>query len=294
MTAPRSAPTVLQIVLGRRLALLRDGAGLTAAEAATRVRVDQTTITRMEKAETSLKWATVKALLELYGAGPAETEEFLALTEQANAPGWWQSFRDVLPSWFGVHVSLEGAAARIHTYEPQVIPGLLQTKEYAHAVLRSGLPRVTADVVERRVSLRLKRQDILTRTEPEPPRLWAVMDETCLRRTVGSRAVMCGQIDQLLRMAELPNVTLRICPFEAGLHPGGFGPFTVFRFEIPELPDVVCVDTLSRGQYSEDPEEVALFREALDHMSTYALSSARTRQFLMDVRDELTRSTSPR
>ncbi|MGA4843886.1 helix-turn-helix domain-containing protein [Streptomyces sp. G45] len=289
MSAPRSAPTVLQIVLGRRLALLREGGGLTAAEAARRVRVAQTTITRMEKAETSLKWVTVKALLELYGVERAETEDFLALAEKANAPGWWQGFRDVLPNWFGVHVSLEGEATQLRTYEPQLVPGLLQTKEYAHAVLAAGLPRVTPDVVERRVSLRLRRQDILTRTRPAPPHLWAVVDETCLRRAVGGRAVMAGQIEHLLEMAELPNVTLQLCPFAAGLLPGGFGPFTVFRFEIPELPDVVCIDTLSRGQYSEDRAEVALFREAFDQMTTYALPIGPTKEFLMDVRAELAR-----
>jgi transcriptional regulator with XRE-family HTH domain len=284
---PRSAPTVLQIVLGRRLTQLRVAAGLTAQEAAKRLRVAHTTITRIERAETSLKWATAKTLLEIYEVGEAEIAEFLDLTEKANRPGWWQGFRDVLPSWFGVHVALETAATSIRTYEPAVVPGLLQTEGYARAVLGLGLPRISPEILERRVSLRAKRQELLTRTDPEAPQLWAIMDETGLRRAAGDPDIMRAQIDHLLEMADLPNVTLQICPFEAGLHPGGFGPFTIFRFEIPELPDVVCTDSLSRAAYSEDNEEVALFREALGQMSVYALSKGRTKQLLGDVRKEL-------
>ncbi|WP_405884534.1 helix-turn-helix domain-containing protein [Streptomyces sp. NBC_01136] len=124
MGEPRSAPTVLQIVLGRRLTQLRVAAGLTAQEAAKRLRMAHTTITRIERAETSLKWATGNALLEIYEVSEAEIAEFLDLTEKANRPGWWQGFRDVLPSWFGVHVALEAAATSIRTYEPAVVPDL--------------------------------------------------------------------------------------------------------------------------------------------------------------------------
>ncbi|WP_329156060.1 helix-turn-helix domain-containing protein (plasmid) [Streptomyces sp. NBC_01456] len=287
MSEPKSAPTVLAIVLGRRLAALRDAAGLTAAQAAKHLRIVATTITRMEKAETSLKYATVKTLLEIYGVSQAEIEEFLSLLDKASTPGWWQSFRDVLPTWFGVHVSLETAATHIRSYEPAVPPGLLQTPEYARAVLERGLPHISPDVLERRVALRTARQELLTRTDPQPPQLWAVLDETVLRRPAGSPDVMRGQIDHLLDMAGLPNVTLQVCPFAAGLHPAAFGPFTIFRFEIPELPDIVCTDSLSRASYGEEKDEVALFREALGEMSVYALSKDDTKQFLGDIRKEL-------
>ncbi|TGB15524.1 helix-turn-helix transcriptional regulator [Streptomyces sp. MZ04] len=287
MSEPRSAPTVLEIVLGRRLAALRDAAGFTAAQAAKRLRMSPSTITRMEKSETALKYTTAKALLEIYGVSQSETEEFLHLLDQATTPGWWQSFRDVLPAWFGVHVSLETAATNIRTYEPAVVPGLLQTPAYARAVLERGLPRMSSDVLERRVDLRAARQALLTRTDPSPPQLWAVLDETVLRRPAGSSDVMRGQIDHLLEMADLPNVTLQVCPFSAGLHPGAFGPFTIFRFDIPELPDVVCTDSLSRAAYGEEKEEVALFREALGEMSVYALSKEDTKRFLGDICKEL-------
>lgn len=287
MSEPKSAPTVLAIVLGRRLAALRETAGFTAVQAAKQLRIAQTTVTRMEKAETSLKYATVKTLLEIYGVPQYEIQEFLALLDQATTPGWWQSFRDVLPGWFGVHVSLETAATDLRGYEPGVIPGLLQTPDYARAVMERGLPRMSPDVLERSVDLRIKRQEILTRKDPAPPQLWVVTDETSLRRPAGNTAVMREQIEHLLDVADLPNVTLQVCPFEAGLHPGAFGPFTIFRFEIPELPDIVCTDSLSRAGYSEEKEEVALFREALGQMSVYAFSKQKTKTFLGDIRKEL-------
>jgi hypothetical protein len=283
----RSAPTVLAIVLGRRLAALRDAAGFTAAQAAERLRIAPSTVTRVEKAETPLKLATVKMLLEVYGVKPAEIEEFLTLLDQASTPGWWQSFRDVLPGWFSMHVSLETAATSLRSYEPAVVPGLLQTPEYARAVLQRGLPRITSEVLERRVHLRTTRRELLTRSDPQPPQLWAVMDETVLRRPAGGPEVMRGQIEHLLDVADLPNVTLQICPFTAGLHSGAFGPFTIFRFEVSELPDIVCTDTLSRASYGEDKTEVALFREALGEMSVSALSKDNTKKFLGDIYKEL-------
>ncbi|MFD3422398.1 helix-turn-helix domain-containing protein [Streptomyces decoyicus] len=285
MSEPKVAPTVLAIVLGRRLAALRETAGFTAVQAAKQLRIAQTTVTRMEKVETSLKYATVKTLLEIYGVPQEEILEFLALLDKAATPGWWQSFRDVLPDWFGVHVSLETAATDIRGYEPGVIPGLLQTPNYARSVMERGLPRMSPDVLERCVDLRSKRQEILIRKDPAPPRLWVIADETSLRRSAGSAAVMREQIEHLLDLADLPNVTLQVCPFEAGLHPGAFGPFTIF--EISELPDIVCTDSLSRAGYSEEKEEVALFREALNQMSVYAFPKQKTKIFLGDIRKEL-------
>ncbi|MGV9315722.1 helix-turn-helix domain-containing protein [Streptomyces sp. NPDC003691] len=287
MSEPRSAPTVLQMVLGRRLLQLRQTAGLSAQDVGRKLRQSHTTITRMERAEVTLKWLTVKALLEIYGVGEEESAEFLALTDQANVSGWWQSYRDVLPNWFGVHVSLESGATGIRAYEPHVVPGLLQTPEYARCVLSLGLPRATAEVVERQIALRRERQALLTRVDPEPPHFWAVVDETVLRRPVGPPEVMREQLDHLLAVAHLPSVTFQVAPFRAGLHPGGFGPFSVFRFEIPELPDVVGIDSLTRATYTEDPVEVALHREALDQMSTYALSRKDTLRLLDVIRKEL-------
>ncbi|WP_019061544.1 helix-turn-helix domain-containing protein [Streptomyces prunicolor] len=291
MSEPRSAPTVLQMVLGRRLQDLRVAANLTAQEAGKRIRQASTTVTRMERAEVTLKWATVKALLETYGVGEAEAKEFLDLTEQANAPGWWQSYRDALPSWFAVYVSLETSATQIRLYEPQVIPGLLQTEDYARDVLRVGFPRVSSDELERRVALRMERRALLTR--PDAPQLWVVMDETVLRRRASDADVMQAQIDHLLEASQLPNVTLQVARFSDGLHPGAFGPFTHFRFQVSEFPDVVCNDSVSSATYIEDRVEVALYREVLDRMSAQAISKRRTVEFLGDVRKELLNESRP-
>ncbi|MFK0111636.1 helix-turn-helix domain-containing protein [Streptomyces sp. NPDC091217] len=287
MSAPRSAPTVLQMVLGRRLQELRKSAKLSAQDAGAGLHIAHTTVTRMEQAKVALKWATVKALLELYGVGQSEAEQFLALTVQANDPGWWQSYRDALPTWFGVHVSLENAATQIRGYEPHVVPGLLQTAEYARAVLSLNRPHPTSEELERRVTLRLERQALLTRSDPSPPLVWVILEETVLRRPAGEEAVLRAQIDHLLDAIRLSNVTLQVLPFSAGLHPGAFGPFTLFRFPIADFPDIVGIDNLSSATYSEDESEVSLHREVFDRMSAQAMSKRRTRQFLLDVRKEL-------
>lgn len=289
MSAPRSAPTVLQMVLGRRLQELRRAKGLSAQQVGERLRQAHTTVIRMEQAKVALKWATVKAMLEIYGVEEAEAEEFLALTDQANEPGWWQSYRDALPSWFAVHVSLENSATHIRGYEPHVVPGLLQTEDYAHDVLRLNRPRPTPDELKRRVALRMERQALLTRQDPPPPQLWILLDETVLRRPAGEPEVMKAQVDRLVEVMDLPNVTLQVLAFAAGLHPGAFGPFTLFRFPMPDFPDIVGTDNLSSAQYSEDREEVALHREVFDRMSAQAMSKGRTREFLLGVRKELER-----
>ncbi|MFG1667632.1 helix-turn-helix domain-containing protein [Streptomyces sp. Y7] len=275
------------MVLGRRLQELRKAKGLSAQEVGHRLRQAHTTVIRMEQAKVTLKWATVKAMLEIYGVDETEAMQFLALTDQANEPGWWQSYRDALPSWFAVHVSLENSATHIRGYEPHVVPGLLQTDDYARDVLRLNRPRPTQEELDRRVALRMERQALLTRTDPAPPQLWIIMDETVLRRPAGEPEVMKAQIDRLVEAMDLPNVTLQVLAFTAGLHPGAFGPFTLFRFPMPDFPDIVCTDNLSSATYSENDEEVALHREVLDRMSAQAMSKRRTREFLLNVRKEL-------
>jgi len=281
----RTAPTVMQFVLGKRLRGLRDGAGLSAEEAAERIRVAQSTVTRLEQAKTALKYTTVKALLELYQGSASDTQEFLDLVDKANESGWWQGYHDVLPSWFGVHVSLESSASQIRSYEPQVVPGLLQTYAYCEAVMRLGFPRDSDDDIERRVTFRMERQGILTR-RGSSLRLWAVVDETVFRRPAGDAQVMRDQITHLLHAADRPNVTLQIHPFSAGLHRGAFGPFTLFRFPIADFPDIACIDNLQGSAYKDDPGEVALYRQTFDHMITGALPRSRTGSFLSDLSKE--------
>ncbi|MCK8679635.1 MULTISPECIES: helix-turn-helix transcriptional regulator [Streptomyces] len=287
MSEPRSAPTVGQVVLGKRLQELREAAGLRREEAAKVLRVAPATIRRMETAEVALKIPYVQLLLAAYGVPAEEAEGFIQLAEEANRPGWWQRFHDVLPNWFSMYVSLEGAASVIRAYEPQFVPGLLQTEEYARAILRGGaVGQIRHDDIERHVALRMERQSLLTR--PEAPRFWVIMDETVLRRPVaGDPAIMRGQIDRLLQAAELTNVTLQLAEFATGHHPGTYGPFVLFRFAVPELPDMVYSEYLTGAVYLDAPPEVATHLEVMDRMAAQAATAHRTKEILRDLRKEL-------
>ncbi|MFI2026353.1 helix-turn-helix domain-containing protein [Streptomyces buecherae] len=285
MGEARSAPTVGQIVLGMRLRDLREKAEVSYEQAAKALHVNQTTVRRMEKAEVGLKLPYVEKLLRTYGIPDEEVSSFLRLAEEANRPGWWHRFRDVLPDWFSLYVSLEGAASLIRAYEPHFVPGLLQTPEYARALLRVGFPHADDEEIERRVALRMERQQLLT--NPEAPRLWAIVDETVLRRPVGDAEVMRGQVDRLIESLELENVTLQVVPFSAGPHPGMFGPFQLFRFRVPELPDVVYSEGLTSASYLDERADVAAYLEALDRMGTQAVPAPRTEALLGDLRKEL-------
>ncbi|MEU0717267.1 helix-turn-helix transcriptional regulator [Streptomyces lavendulocolor] len=287
MSEPRSAPTVGQVVLGKRLQDLRERAGLKREEAAKVLRVAPATIRRMETAEVALKIPYVQLLLPAYGVPAGEAEGFVRLAEDANKPGWWQRFHDVLPGWFSMYVSLEGAASVIRAYEPQFVPGLLQTEDYARAILRGGaVGQVGDDDIERHVALRMERQALLTR--PDAPKFWVIMDETVLRRPVGGGpAVMRAQIDRLLEAAELPNVTLQVAEFATGHHPGTYGPFVLFRFAVPELPDMVYSEYLTGAVYLDARLEVASHLEVMDRMAAQAATAQRTKEILRDFRKEL-------
>jgi transcriptional regulator with XRE-family HTH domain len=286
VSEPRSAPTVGQVVLGRRLQLLRERAGLKREEAARVLRVAPATVRRMETAEVALKVPYVQLLLRAYGIGENEISSFVTLAEDANEPGWWQRFHDILPDWFSMYVSLEGAAELIRSYEPHFVPGLLQTRDYAREVLTAGsLGKQTPAEIERHVDLRMERQDLLTRDDA--PRLWVVMDETVLRRPVGSPGIMRAQIGRLLRAARMPHITLQIAEFATGHHPGTYGPFVLFRFAIPELPDMVYIENLTGALYLDARPEVSAHLEVLDHMTAQAATAQRTKEILRDFRKEL-------
>jgi transcriptional regulator with XRE-family HTH domain len=276
-----------QVVLGRRLQDLRERSGLKREEAAKFLRVAPATIRRMETAEVALKIPYVQLLLTAYGVGPEEAGVFTDLVEEANKPGWWQRFHDILPDWFSVYVSLEGAASLLREYEPHFVPGLLQTEDYARAVLRAGaVGRSSPEDTDRHVALRMARQSLLT--SENAPRFWVVMDETVIRRPVGDDPqVMRAQIDRLLEAAELPHVTLQIAEFSSGHHPGTYGPFVIFRFAEPELPDMVFSEYLTGAVYLDARPEVATHLEVMDRMAAQAATAQSTKEILKDVRKEL-------
>ncbi|MER6183377.1 helix-turn-helix transcriptional regulator [Streptomyces sp. NPDC001652] len=284
MSERRPAPTVGQVVLGRRLQELREAAGLKREEAAKVLRVAPATVRRMEMAEVALKIPYVQLLLSTYGVAEEETDAFVALAEEANQPGWWQRFHDVLPDWFSLYVSLEGAARIIRSYEPHFVPGLLQTEAYARAVMEAGtIAQQGSGTIERHVSLRMTRQQLLEK--PDPPHLWVIMDETVLCRPVGQGGeVMREQLDRLLEFAERDRVTLQIAEFAAGPHPGTYAPFSLFRFAEPELPDMAFTEYLTGALYLDSRAEVSAHLEVLDHMTARAASAERTKKILRERR----------
>lgn len=278
-----SAPTVLRMILGRRLQDMRLGAGASLEDAAKALRVQTLTVRRLEKAEVALKPLYVEKLLETFGAGRQEIDEFVDLAEQANKPGWWHSYRDAVPSWFTAYVSLESDAKTLRTYEPQYVTGLLQTPEYAHAVLRGGIPNGTEEEVARRVELRLRRQSLLEREDA--PTLWVVMEEAVLHRVVGGPHVMREQLERLLDLSELAHVSVDIVPFDAGAHVGACAPFTYFRFGEPELPDIVYSELLSASVYLDQRADVVSHLEAHSRMALLT-SSEDSRALLNRMRKE--------
>ncbi|MEV0935147.1 helix-turn-helix transcriptional regulator [Streptomyces phaeochromogenes] len=280
-----SAPTVLRMVLGKRLRQLREQAGVSFENAARAIEVTPLTVRRIEKAEVGLRIPYVRELLHTYGVPESEVEDFLSLAREANRPGWWYSYRDVLPDWFSAYVSLESEASVIRLYEPHYVPGLLQTHDYVAALMHIGFPNETKEDIDRRVALRLKRQDLLSKSEA--PAVWAILDETVLRRPVGGAEVMRAQIDRLNEALDMPKVRIQILRYSVGAHPGAFGPFHHFRFGFSELPDVVYTESLVGSVYVDQPADVVTYLEVMDRMSVQAEPVARTRAILAELRKEL-------
>ncbi|MFJ7969604.1 helix-turn-helix domain-containing protein [Streptomyces sp. NPDC096324] len=273
------------MVLGKRLRHLREQAGVSFEEAARAIEVTALTVRRIEKAEVGLRIPYVRELLRVYGVPASEVDDFLSLAREANQPGWWYTYRDVLPDWFSAYVSLESEASVIRLYEPHYVPGLLQTHDYATALLRVGFPNETRKDIARRVALRMRRQDLLAK--PEAPALWAILDETVLRRPVGGPAVMRAQFDRLTEALDMPKVRIQIMRFGVGAHPGAFGPFHHFRFGFSELPDIVYTESLVGAVYVDRPDDVVGYLEVLDRMSVQAEPVTRTRAILGELRKEL-------
>ncbi|WP_030752670.1 helix-turn-helix transcriptional regulator [Streptomyces sp. NRRL S-31] len=281
------APSVLRMILGRQLEELRTRAGLSYADAGVAIGVSHSTIRRMEAAKVArLRLADAEKLLRVYGVtDQREIETFLQSVREANKRGWWHTYRDVMPDWFAAYLSLEQAAVQIRAYENQFVHGLLQTEEYARALLDTDSPRASAEATERRVALRMRRQELLAR--PAPPRLWVVMDETVLRWPVGGPEVMRAQIDRLIEVNRLPHVTVQLMPFANGPHPAlRAGTFHLFRFRARELPDIAYLDGLVGAVYLDKADEVVVYREALDRLSAQAASAKRTEALLTALREE--------
>ena len=280
-----AGPTVRRMVVGARLRRLRTELGLSREEAAESIRASEWKIHRLENGQVGFKERDIIDLLRRYQVSdPAEVADFLALAREANAPGWWQHYGDVLPQWFRTYVDLESAASLIRTYEGQLVPGLLQTDDYIRAVVHDASLGPSEDV-GRRVRLRMARQTVLTRQHP--PRLWAVIDEAALRRPVGGREVMRGQLERLIAATKLPNVTLQILPFAGGAHPAMAGAFSILRFTERELPDVVYLEHLTNAIYLDKRDEVERYLDVMELLCVASEPPAKSVELLTRILDEL-------
>ncbi|MFB4264982.1 helix-turn-helix domain-containing protein [Nonomuraea sp. GTA35] len=271
------SPTVLRILLGTQLRRLRTEKGISREDAGYSIRASHAKISRLELGQVSFKQRDVADLLTLYGVtDPEEREPLLALAKQANAPGWWHKYGDLLPAWFEVYIGLEGAAAGIRTYENQFVPGLLQTPAYARAVIELAHEKAAESELERRVALRMTRQKRLE----SGLTLWAVIDEAVVRRTLGSPEIMREQIAHLLDITAGRNVTVQIMPFDRGGHAAAGGPFSILRFPERELPDVVYMEQLTSALYLDKAADSDHYMEVMDRLSIQAEEPKATRRFL--------------
>jgi transcriptional regulator with XRE-family HTH domain len=264
--SPGTGSTVRRILLGSQLRRLRETRGVSRQEAGYVIRASESKISRLELGRVSFKERDVADLLTLYGvADEAEREALLRLARDANAPGWWHRYGDVLPHWFQTYVGLEEAASLIRTYELQFVPGLLQSEAYAREVFKLGNADASTHAIDQRVELRMQRQERLV--GPNAPRLWAVLDEAALRRPIGGHDVMRGQVEHLLAVSKLPNITLQIMPFTFGGHAAEGGAFSILRFPETDLPDVVYIETLTGALYLDKRDDVDVYMQAMERLA---------------------------
>jgi hypothetical protein len=279
-------PTVRRMLVGAQLRRLRTELGLSRDQAAQAIRASEWKIHRLENGQVGFKDRDIIDLLRLYQVtDPTEVAEFLTLARDANTPGWWHHYGDVLPTWFRTYVDLEQAASLIRSYEGQYVPGLLQTDAYARAVVHGAHLAESAEEVGRRVRLRLARQTLLT--AEGAPRLWAVIDEAALRRPVGGRQVLRGQLERLVEATKLANVTLQVLPYAAGAHPAMVGAFSILRFADRELPDVVYLEHLTSAIYLNKPDEVDQYMHVMESVCVRAAPPDQTVELLTQILDEL-------
>ena len=285
-SSPEQNPTLRARRLALELLRRREAAGLTREEAARQLEWSTSTIFRIETGRSRPQPGNVRVLLELYGVTGPERDGLIRLSREARQPGWWHSFRDILPNPYEVYIGLEAGAASIRNFEPVVIPGLLQTEEYARQTLRNGPGELDREDVERLVQVRMERQRILGREDR--PRLWAVLDEAVIRRVVGGPEVMREQLRHLIDCAEQGKTTLQVVPFGAGAHAGTTGPFVIMDFPEPTDPSVVYVETLAGDIYLEERSDVSRYTIAFDRLRAAALHPDESVQIIEHVASSLT------
>ncbi|WP_427896292.1 helix-turn-helix domain-containing protein [Kribbella sp. GL6] len=291
MARPAGPPTVRLRRLAAEMKALRAEAKLTREQVEERTGVNQGTLWRIEKGHAKPHNGTLETLFDLYGVPGARRAELIELTKGAHQPGWLDGFKDALLSeviteGYATFIGFESEARAMNTYESLLVPGLLQTEEYARTVMTDGWP-MAPDDVERRVRTRMERQVVLTqrRNERDPLEFWAVVDEAVLRRQIGDRALMRAQFDRLLEMGERSNVTLQVVPFDRGAHPGMSGAFSCFKFGAV-APDIVYTESLAGAVFLELEADIERFGIAFDHLRAMALSPRDSSAFIAGLSEQ--------
>lgn len=276
-------PTVRRRRLGQELRKLRELKGMTAEEVAERLLVSQSKISRLENGRRSISQRDVRDLCGVYGVEDHRiVDSLMQMAKESRQQGWWHAFGDIP---YSVYIGLETDAASLRVYEASLVPGLLQTPNYASAVTEGSWPEATAADIERRVQVRMRRQERIT--DPgNPLRLWAVIDESALRRIVGSRAIMQEQMRKLVEFSMEPHITVQVLPYDVGAHPGMYGKFCILEFNDPQDASTVYLEGITSDLYLEKPNDVQTYSVMYEHLRMQALNAEHSRQFIDRVGEE--------
>ncbi|MBT1095045.1 helix-turn-helix transcriptional regulator [Streptomyces sp. Tu102] len=279
-------PTVRRRRLGQELRRLRELKGMTAEEVAERLLVSQSKISRLENGRRSISQRDVRDLCGVYEVEDHRiVDSLMQMAKDSRQQGWWHSFGDIPCS---VYIGLETDAASLRVYDPQVVPGLLQTKQYAEALIAGALPETAQAEIEKRVQVRMRRQERIS-TEENPLRLWTVLDEAALRRVVGNRSLMRDQLEQLVEQSQLPHVTVQVIPFDMGAHPGLNGQYAILEFPDAADSSVVYIEGVTSDLYLEKANDVQKYSVMYEHLRAQALNVDQSRQFIADIAKEYAR-----
>lgn len=279
-------PTVRRRRLGSELRKLRERKGMTAEEVAAKLLVSQSKISRLENGRRSISQRDVRDLCGVYGVDDGRVvDSLMQMAKESRQQGWWHAFGDVP---YSVYIGLETDAASLRVYESLVVPGLLQTPEYARAVIEGMWPEATQAEVDKRVQVRLKRQERITDTA-HPVRYWVVVDEAALRRVAGDVRIMSAQLEHLVDRSSMPHVTLQVLPYSMGAHPGMYGKFAILEFEDVSDATVVYLEGVTSDLYLEKPNDVHDYSLMYEHLRALALGPDQSRQFILDIAQEYAR-----
>ncbi|GAA1529512.1 helix-turn-helix transcriptional regulator [Streptomyces albidochromogenes] len=279
-------PTVRRRRLGQELRRLRELKGMTAEEVAERLLVSQSKISRLENGRRSISQRDVRDLCGVYDVEDHRiVDSLMQMAKDSRQQGWWHAFGDIP---YSVYIGLETDAASLRVYDPQIVPGLLQTPRYAEALITGALPETAAGDVEKRVNVRLRWQERILTAE-QPLRLWAVIDEAALRRVVGDRQLMREQLEHLVEQSQLPHVTVQILPFDMGAHPGISGHYAILEFPDAADSSVVYIEGVTSDLYLEKANDVQKYSVMYEHLRAQALNVEASRHFIANIAKEYAR-----